>query len=109
MPFIKTDSDLLLQPKLIPLSHVKSISKWIALLVSYLAYIWSQLRHVYSKYFCFRKIKSRLESFEKTDASIISYPMTSERECKRKFIAEWGDVKSQPFVFSIPKSFSLQD
>ena len=50
-----------------------------------------------------------MNSFEKTDTSIVSYPMTSEKECKRKFIAEWGDVKSEPFVCLVPKSFSQHD
>ena len=36
VPFKETDSDLLLQPKLFPLFYVKFISKWVALIVSYL-------------------------------------------------------------------------
>ena len=35
--------------------------------------------------------------------------MTSVRECKIKFIAEWGDTKSEPFVCLTPKPFSQQD
>ena len=35
--------------------------------------------------------------------------MTSEKECKRKFIAEWGDSKSEPFVCLPLKPFSQQD
>ena len=41
VPFIKTDSDLLLQPKASPLLYLKLISKRVALLVSYLACTWS--------------------------------------------------------------------
>ena len=37
VPFIETDNDLLLQPKLSPLLYLKLISEWVALLVSYLA------------------------------------------------------------------------
>ena len=77
VPFIKTDCDLLLQPKFSPLLYQKFIYNWVALLVSYLAYTWSQLRHMCSNYFHFRILKSRLNSIEKTDASIISYPKTS--------------------------------
>ena len=47
VPFIKTDSDLLLQPKLSPLLYQNFISNWVALLVSYLACTWSQLRRVF--------------------------------------------------------------
>ena len=83
VPFIKTDSDLLLQPKASPLLYLKLISKWVALLVSYLACTWSQLRHVCSNYFRFRNLKPRVNSFEKTDASIISYPISSEKEGKK--------------------------
>ena len=36
-PFIKTGSDLLLQPKLSPLLYLKFISIWVALLISSLA------------------------------------------------------------------------
>ena len=48
VPFKKTDSDLLLQPKLFPLLYLKFISNWVSLLASYLAYAWDQLRHVCS-------------------------------------------------------------
>ena len=78
-PFIKTDSDLLLYPRFSPLLYLKFISNWVALLISYLACTWSQLRHVCSNYFRFRNLKPRVNSFEKTDASIISYPITSEK------------------------------
>jgi hypothetical protein len=98
VPFIETDSELLLQPKLSPLHYLKLISKWVALLVSYSAYTWSQLRHVCSNYFRFRNLKPRLYSVEKTDDSVISFSKTSVKECKIKFIAEWGDTKSEPFV-----------
>ena len=64
VPFKETDSDLLLQPKLFPLLYLKFISNWVALLASYLAYAWSQLRHVCSNYFDFRSLKLRLNSFE---------------------------------------------
>jgi hypothetical protein len=91
------------------LLYLKFISNWVALLISYLACTWSQLRHVCSNYFRFRNLKPRLNSFEKTDASIMSYPMTSEKECKRKFIAEWRDAKSEPFMCLVSKPFSQQD
>ena len=107
-PFMKTDNDLLLQPKLSPLLYLKSISSWVALLISYLACTWSQLRHVCSKYLCFRNLKPRLNSFEKTDAIMISYRKTSDIECKTHCIAEWEDSKSEPFVCLPPKPFSHQ-
>ena len=109
VPFKETDSDLLLQPKLFPLLYLKFISNWVALLISYLAYTWSQLRHVCSNYFRFRNLKPRLKSFGKTDASIVSYLRTSEKECEREFIAEWEDAKSEPFLCLTPKPFSQQD
>ena len=79
------------------------------MLASYLAYTWSQLRRVCSNYFDFRNLKPRLKSFEKTDASIVSYLKTSEKECEREFIAEWEGAKSEPFISSTPKPFSQQD
>ena len=109
VPFIKTDNDLLLQPKLSPLLYLKFISIWVALLISYLACTWSQLRHVCSNYFCFRHLKPRLNSIEKTDGNIISYPKTSEIEWKTQCIAEWGDSKSEPFVCLSPKPSKQQD
>ena len=77
-PFIKTDNDLLLQPKLSPLLYLKFISSWVALLISYLAWTWSQLIHVCSKYFRFRSLKPSLNSFEKTDVIMISHRKTSD-------------------------------
>ena len=98
VPFIKADSDLLLQPKFSPLLYQNFISNWVALFASYLAYTWSQLRHVYSNYFRFRNLKPRSNSFEKIDANIISYPNTSEIGCKTQCIAEWRHSKFEPFV-----------
>jgi hypothetical protein len=69
----ETDSDLLLQQKLFTLFHLNSMSTWVALLISYLACIWSQLRRICYNCFDFRKIKPTYESCEKTDDSIISY------------------------------------
>ena len=108
-PFIKTDNDLLLPPKLSVFLCLKFISSWVALLILYLACTWSQLRHVCSKYFRFRNLKPRLKSFGKTDASIVSYLRTLENECEREFIAEWEDAKSEPFVCLTPKPFSQKD
>ena len=109
VPFKDTDCDLLRRPKHFPLLYLKFISNWVAFLASYLAYAWSQLRHVCSNYFDFRNLKPRLKSFRKTDASIVSYLRTSEKECEREFIAEWEDAKSEPLVFLTPKPFSQQD
>ena len=72
-PFIKTDSDLLLQPRLSLLLYLKFMSNWVALLIYYLACIWSPLRHVCSNYFSFRNLKPRLNYFEKIDAIMIYY------------------------------------
>src|SRR4051812_15300555 len=105
----ETDSDLLLQQKLFPLFHLKFIYIWIALLVSYLAYIWSQVRHICYNSFDFRNIKPRFEFSEKTDANIISYSKSSEIECETQCIAEWGGAKSEPFVCLLPKPFSHKD
>ena len=101
-PFVRTDNDLLPQSKHFPLSCLKFIYTWVALLISYWACTWSQLRHVCSNYFRFRNLKPRLESFERTDGSIISYSKTSEIECETQCIAEWGDAKSEPFVCLTP-------
>src|ERR1041385_6311127 len=109
VPFIETDNDLLLQPKFSPLLYLKLISKWVALFVSYLDYTWSQLRHMCSNNFRLRNLKSRLNSFEKTDAIVVSYPKVSEMECKTQCIAEWGDSKSELFVCLPPMLFSHKD
>ena len=80
--FRETDSNKLLQLNLSPLFHLKFVSTWVALLISYLAYIWSQVRHVCYNYFGFRNLKPRLKSFYNVDAGIITYSKTSEKECK---------------------------
>ena len=87
--FRETDSNKLLQQKLSPLFHLKSIYTWVALLILYLANIWSQVRHVCSNYFDLRKIKPSLESIEEADASMIAYPKASEKHCERQSIVEW--------------------
>lgn len=88
VPFRETDIDKLLQPKLSILFHLNFISTWVALLTSYLAYIWSQVRHVCYNYFGFRNLRPRLVSCEKADDSITTYSNTSEKECESQHIAE---------------------
>jgi hypothetical protein len=51
IPLRETDSNKLLHPKLFTMFHINSISTWVALLTSYLAYIWSQVRHMSYNYF----------------------------------------------------------
>jgi hypothetical protein len=48
-------------------------------------------------------------SCEKADDSITTFSNASEKECENQHIAEWGDVKSEPFGCLIPKPFSQQD
>ena len=67
------------------------------------------MRHVCSNYFGFRNIKPSLKSFEKADASMTAYSKASEKNCKRKSIAKWGDVKSGPFSCLNQKPFSQHD
>jgi hypothetical protein len=73
IPLRETDSNKLLHPKLFTMFHINSISTWVALLTSYLAYIWSQVRHMSYNYFSFRNSKPRLVSCEKPDANILTY------------------------------------
>ena len=87
-PFIRTDNDFLFQPRLSPLLYLKFVSNWVALLVSYLACIWSQMGHICYNSFDFRNIKPMFESFKKTDGSIISYSKSSEIECETQCITE---------------------
>ena len=91
--FRETDSNKLLQQKLSPLFHLKSIYTWVALLISYLANIWSRVRHVCPNYFDFRKIKPSLEYIEEADASMMAYPKASEKHCENRSVAELGDVE----------------
>ena len=107
--FRETDSNKLVQQKIYPLFHLISIYTWAALLILYLANIWSQVRHICSNYFGFRNIKPSLEYFEKADASIMAYPRTSDKKCKSQNITEWGDAKSEPFGYLTQKSFSQHD
>jgi hypothetical protein len=109
VPFRKTGSDKLLQPKFSLLYHVRFIYTWVALLTSYLAYIWSQVRHVCYNYFDFRELKPNIESCDKADDSIIVYSKTSDEKCERQHVAEWDNLKSEPFGCLIPKLFSPQD
>src|ERR1041385_1430324 len=82
---------------------------WLTLFISYLACIWSRLRHIFYYSFDFRNIKPRFEFSEKTDGSIISYSKSSEMGCETQCIAKWGNAKSEPFVCLLPKPFAHQD
>jgi hypothetical protein len=44
-------------------------------------------------YYSFRNSKPRLVSCEKTDANIITYSKSSEKEYEKQQVAKWGDVK----------------
>ena len=89
--------------------HLNFLSTRVPLLISYLAYIWSQMRHICCNYFGFKNLKPRLRSFGKADASIIAYPRASKKEDQRQCIAEWDDVKFAPLGCLIPKPLSQQD
>jgi hypothetical protein len=82
VPLRETNSNKLLQSKLSMMFHINSISTCVALLISYLANIWSQVRHVCYNYFGFRNLKPRLVPYEKADASIKAYLSTSEKSVK---------------------------
>jgi hypothetical protein len=60
-------------------------------------------------YYSFRNSKPRLVSCEKTDANIITYSKSSEKECEKQQVAKWGDVKFEPFGCLIPKPFAQRD
>ena len=107
--FRETDSSKLLQQKLPPFVHLNFVFTWVALLISYLANIWSRVRLVCSNYFDFKKIKPRLESIGKANASMTVYSKASENCYKDQSIAEWGDVKSEPFGYLTQKPFSQHD
>ena len=91
--FREADSNKLLQLKLYPLFHLNFISTWIALLISYLAYIRSKMRHVCSNYFGSRNIKPRLESFEKVDASMMAYSKASKKKRQKAKHSRMGCCK----------------
>jgi hypothetical protein len=105
VPLRETDSNKLVQPKLSTMFHINSIATWVALLISYLANIWSQVRHVSYNYFGFRNLKPRLLSCNKANANITTYSKSSEKECEKQ-VAKWGDVKSEPFGCLFPKPFA---
>ena len=86
--FRETDSNKLLQLKLSPLFRLNSISTWVALLISYLAYIWSQVRHLCSNYFGFRNIMPRFKILEKADASIMAYLKASDKKYRSQNTTE---------------------
>ena len=67
------------------------------------------MTHLCYNYFGFRNQKPRSNSFAEADANILTYSKPSEKECKRQFIAEWGDAKPEPFGCLVPKPFSQQD
>ena len=90
-------------------NDMHSIYTWIALHISYLANVWSQVRYMCSNYFDFRNIKPSLEFCKRADTSIIVYSNTSDKECERQHIAEWGEVNSEPFGYSISEPFPPQD
>ena len=87
LPLIEADSDNLSQPKLFPLCQFNFTIMRVALLVSYLANIWSQLRHIFCDYFGCRNIKPDSGSFQITDSR------ASEREDRQRCIAGLDDVK----------------
>ena len=68
VPFRETNGDRLLQPKISQLFHLNCISTWVTLLISYLAYIWSQVIHLCYNYFDFTNLKPRSKSFDNADA-----------------------------------------
>ena len=104
-----TPSYNLSQSRLLPSYMLSFIFIRATSIISYLANIWSQMRHMFCNTFDFRNMKPRYESVEETDGVIIPYSKPSEVECETQCIAEWGDAKYEPFVGLFPKPFSHQD
>ena len=97
LPLIEAGSDNLSQPKLFPLCQLNFTVMRVALLVSYLANIWSRLRHIFCNYFGCRNIKPDSESFQMTDSR------ASERKGRQQCIARLGDAKPPPLGCLTPK------
>ena len=98
--FIETGSDKSSQPKLFPLCRLKIMFIWVALLVSCLANIWSQMRRILCNCFGCRNIKPGPKSFEIADSR------ASEKEDGKQCIAESDDVNSPSLGYLIPKPVS---
>ena len=73
---------------------------WVALLVSCLANIWSQMRRIFCNCFGCRNIKPGPKSFEIADSK------ASEKEDGKQCIAESDDVNSPSLGYLIPKPVS---
>jgi hypothetical protein len=73
MPSRVADIANSLQSKLCPLIYSNFISTWLAFLLLYSVYTWSNTRHRCCNYFGFKDIKPRIEEIVETDANIIPY------------------------------------
>ena len=84
----------------------KFIFIWATLIVSCLSNIWAQMRCIFCNYFSCRNIKSASKSFK------IAKSGTSEKEDKKRCVAELDDIKQTPLGFLIPKpvlQYQLRD
>lgn len=100
VPFVEANSGNLFQPKLSPSYRLSFIFIWTTLIVSCQANIWSQMRHIFCNYFGCRNIKPGSKSFK------IAGSGKSEKEDKKRCIAELDDVKPAPLDFLIPNTVS---
>ena len=71
---------------------------WVALLVLNLVHTWSHRRYKFCNYFGFNNSKPRLKNIAHTDVNFMIDSKTSSNKGNCKGVAEWIDVKSDPFV-----------
>jgi hypothetical protein len=109
MPSRGADNASLLQLKPSPMLYSNFISTWVAFVLLYSVYTWSNTRHRCCNYFGFKDIKPRIKDIVETDASIVFYPKTSVKNLQKECIAECVDVKSELFICLALRPFSQQD
>jgi hypothetical protein len=75
-----------------------SISMWVAFLVLNSAHTWSQRRYKFYNYFGFNNLGPRLKNIAHTNVDFMINSKTSGKKGSCKGVAEWIDVKYDPFV-----------
>jgi hypothetical protein len=98
MPYQEADDNILSKLKLSPMFTLNYTFIWVALLALNSVHTWSQMRYKFCNYFGLYNSELRLKNIAHADVDFIFNSKTSGKKGSCKGVAEWIDVKSDPFV-----------
>jgi hypothetical protein len=98
IPYQEADDKILSKLKLSPLFTLNSMYMWVALLALNSVHTWFQTGFKFCNYFGLNNTGPGLKDIVHVDVGFMNNSKTSGKKGNFKGVAEWIDIKSDPFV-----------